>query len=242
MSSTASQIKILVVDDDPGVRRYVQQILENSGYSVQTCDNGTEAIEQTAALKPTLLVLDLSLPGISGLAVCEQLRHWYRGSILVLSGNGEEGTIVQALDLGADDYLVKPFRSKELLARLRALVRRAPEQANSQVELEAGRLTVNLAKREVRGPDGLIRLTRTEFDILAYLARNADRVVTSESILREVWGPHHGEYAQTLRVHVGHIRKKIEDQPSAPKMLLTEPGVGYRFNAEQETEGASTGA
>jgi len=230
-SLTSPSTTILVVDDDDGVRRYVGQVLQQRGYAVEFSSDGPGAIEAATTLKPDLLILDLTLPELGGLAVCERLRTWYQGSILVLSGNGEAGSIVQALDLGADDYLVKPFRTEELLARIRALLRRAAAGAAPSVEICAGGLRLDLARRELHGPGGLIRLTRTEFDILAFLAKNADRVVTSESILREVWGPHHGEYAQTLRVHVGHIRKKIEQVPSAPKLLLTEPGVGYRFNS-----------
>jgi two-component system KDP operon response regulator KdpE len=160
----------------------------------------------------------------------------------VLSGNGDESTIVQVLDRGADDYLTKPFRSGELLARMRALLRRASTQPERSSVVVAGELSIDLAKRKVLRDGNEIRLTRTEFDIVAFLGRNLDRVVTAEMILRQVWGPHHGEYAQTLRVHIGHIRRKIERDPAKPDYVLTQAGVGYRFSTPSEESDAAEAA
>ena len=222
-------LNALVVDDDQGVRKLVGSILTGDGYAVRQARDGEEALALVAQAQTDIVVLDLTLPRVSGLEVCSELRRWFTGPILVLSGNGEEATIVRALDLGADDYITKPFRSAELLARLRALVRRMKSRAPEADSLAVKELTIDFARRRIQRGVDKIRLTRTEFDIVAYLVRNLDRVVTADMILQQVWGPHHGEYAQTLRVHIGHIRKKIEDDPSAPRYLLTESGVGYRF-------------
>jgi two-component system KDP operon response regulator KdpE len=221
--------RILVVDDDDGVQRFVGTILRRNGYSVSRADDGQTAITRAIEQSPNLVILDLSLPIVSGLDVCRQLRTWYHAPILVLSAYGEENLIVRALDLGADDYLTKPFRPGEMLARIRALLRRSARQPASKSSLRAGNLKLDLARRRVVRSGEEITLTRTEFDILAYLARHLDRVVASEMILQEVWGPHHGQYEQTLRVHVGHIRKKVEPDPAHPCYILTEPGVGYRL-------------
>jgi len=233
MPPPTQQSRILIIDDDPGVQECVGETLSDDGYAIDYSADGLSAIDSTIDLNPDLLILDLTLPGLDGFEVCERLRTWYQGSILVLSGTGDSGAIVRALDLGADDYIVKPFRTKELQARVRALLRRSTSWAISQ-EISAGDLRFNLAQRVVTGPKGAIQLTRTEYDILAFLAKHADRVVTADSVLTEVWGPHHGEYAQTLRVHIGHIRKKIEANPSEPVLLQTEPGVGYRFNSKRD--------
>lgn len=234
--------RILVVDDDEGVQKFVSAILRGNRYDVLKAVNGLDALKLAREYRPNIILLDLSLPGMQGLDLCRELRTWYFSPILVLSGNGEEATIVRALDLGADDYITKPFRSRELLARIRALLRRAAPGRERPATLEARGLTIDFAKRRVIRDGEVIRLTRTEFEILSFLARNANRVATSEMILREVWGPHHGEYAQTLRVHVGHIRKKIEPEPSSPTFIVTEPGVGYRFNAEADLDDAEASA
>jgi two-component system KDP operon response regulator KdpE len=197
--------------------------------------DGQAAITGAIEHSPHLIILDLSLPIISGLDACGQLRSWYQAPILVLSAHNHEHLIVKALDLGADDYLTKPFRPGELLARIRALLRRASKQPAGKSTLRAGNLKLDLARRRVFRSKEEITLTRTEFDILAYLARHLDRVVNTEMILQEVWGRHHGQYEQTLRVHIGHIRKKIEPDPSKPRYVVTEPGVGYRLAVPAET-------
>jgi two-component system KDP operon response regulator KdpE len=233
VSSAKGTPRILLVDDDEAVRRFVGAVLKRNGYTVVPAGDGQAAITEAIEHSPHLIILDLSLPVLNGLDVCRQLRTWYHAPVLVLSAYGEENLIVKALDLGADDYLTKPFRPGELLARIRALLRRSAKQPVSKAFLRAGNLKLDLARRRVFRDNQEIALTRTEFDILAYLARQLDRVVPAEMILQEVWGPHHGQYEQTLRVHIGHIRKKIEPDPAEPRYILTESGVGYRLASPQ---------
>ncbi len=234
--SSAPEISILIVDDDAAISRLVSAILEQNGYEPIVAENGRDGLDLAESRRPSAIVLDLAMPGVGGMEVCTQLRSWYQGPILVLSGTGDKASIVEALDRGADDFLVKPFHTKELLARLRALFRRANQVLIRSGEITVSELRVNFAKRRVYKGSEVIRLTRTEFDILEVLVKNLDVVVTSDIILERVWGRHHGEYAQTLRVHVGHIRRRLEDDSANPKYLLTEPGVGYRFtNPEGDT-------
>ncbi len=221
--------KVLIVDDEEAVQKFVAAVLERAGYQPVAEAAGAPALVTADRERPDAVILDLRLPGISGLDVCSELRLWYKGPILVLSGLGDEVTIVSALDRGADDYLIKPFRSEEFLARLRALLRRSRSDREEESVVTVGELRMDFLQREVQVGGEPVHLTRTEFDILAHLVSNRHRVVASESLLKAVWGPHHGEYAQTLRVHIGHIRKKIEPDPSSPKYLITAVGVGYRF-------------
>ena len=239
MGTPEESTKILVVDDDPAVLRLVRTILQKAAFRVLVAKDDREGLDRVIEHSPQLIILDLSLPGRSGLDMCRELRTWYKGPILILSGHGEEGVIVSALDLGADDYITKPFRAGELLARVRALLRRVAKQPVPGAVRRIGELELNLARRRLTRKGVEISLTRTEFDIVACLIENLDCVVTSKMILETVWGPHHGEYNQTLRVHIGHIRKKIEPDPSRPRYVLTEPGVGYRFSipAEQAAAG-----
>ena len=239
MGTPQNPTKILVVDDDPTILRLVRTILQKAAFKVFVAKDGREGLDGVISHSPHLIILDLLLPGPSGLDVCRELRTWYKGPILILSGYGEEEVIVSALDLGADDYITKPFRVVELLARVRALLRRVAKQPVPGAVRKIGELELNLARRRLTRKGVEISLTRTEFDIVACLIENLDWVVTSKMILETVWGPHHGEYNQTLRVHIGHIRKKIEPDPSRPCYVLTEPGVGYRFSipAEQAAAG-----
>ena len=239
MGTPEESTKILVVDDDPAVLRLVRTILQEAAFRVLVAKDDREGLDRVIEHSPQLIILDLSLPGRSGLDMCRELRTWYKGPILILSGHGEEGVIVSALDLGADDYITKPFRAGELLARVRALLRRVAKQPVPGAVRRIGELELNLARRRLTRKGVEISLTRTEFDIVACLIENLDCVVTSKMILETVGGPHHGEYSQTLRVHIGHIRKKIEPDPSRPRYVLTEPGVGYRFSipAEQAAAG-----
>ncbi len=225
--------RILVVDDDVTVHRVVGLLLQREGYRVALASTGREAIESAVSEPPSLIILDLSLPDKSGLEVCQELRSWYRGPVVILSGSGEELMVIDALDAGADDYLTKPFRPSELLARIRALFRRYLSRQNGPGVIEAGDFLVDLARRRVVRKGREIRLTRTEFEILVLLAQNFEQVVTSKMILDRVWGPTRGDYMQTLRVHMGHLRKKIEPKPGSPKYILTEPGVGYRMAVPQ---------
>ena len=220
---------ILVVDDEAQIRRALNSILSTRGYRVMLAADGAEGLDLAIEHSPDLVILDLAMPKMGGLEVCRELRTWYAAPILVLSVRDADADKIAALDAGADDYVTKPFSAGELLARVRALLRRASGQAAAAPVITIGDLEINIAQRRARRGDREIELTRTEFDILAYLAQNADTVVTSKMILERVWGPEYREDTQTLRVHVSHLRRKIEPHPSVPRYLLTEPGVGFRL-------------
>ena len=229
MSAPEKSARILVVDDEEQIRRALKSILSSRHYEVELACNGEQAIDLAIDNTPDLIVLDLTMPGLSGMEVCRELRTWYTGPILILSVRGSDADKIAALDTGADDYLTKPFSAGELLARIRALLRRADQQVTPIPVITAGGLEIDIARRTVKRGETEICLTRIEFDILAYLAQNADCVVTSRMILERVWGPEYRDDIQTLRVHVSHLRKKIEPHPSVPCYILTEPGVGFRF-------------
>ena len=230
-TSVEHEQRVLVVDDEPQIRRALESILGVRGYAVTCVATGEEALKALRAQIPDLLVLDLSLPGMSGLDVCKAVRARWPVPILVLSVRDTDRDKVAALDLGADDYLTKPFSAAELLARIRALLRRSAGPTAGGV-VESGDLEVDLPRRQVRVRGEEVHLTRTEFDILATLVEGAGAVVTSRAILTRVWGPEWGSDIALLRVHVCHLRKKIEPDPSVPRFIVTEPGVGFRFAAE----------
>ena len=227
--------RILVIDDEEQIRRALRSILQARHYTVDLAATGAAGLEAAVDTTPDLIVLDLSLPDMSGLVVCEELRAWYEGPIVVLSVRDADADKIAALDLGADDYLTKPFSAGELLARIRAHLRRISGAEVSVREIKAGDLAIDLAKRVVTVAGQQVHLTRTEFDILAVLARNADRVVTSHALLNSVWGPDYVSDTQTLRVHVSHLRQKIEPQGGVSRYILTEPGVGFRFAGDPDT-------
>lgn len=229
-------IQILVVDDEQQIRRALRSVLEAQGYQVVTAESGQAGLSAAADETPDLVVLDLSLPDMSGFVVAERLREWYEGPIVVLSVRDADADKIAALDIGADDYLTKPFSSGELLARIRAHLRRTGGGENQVREIRSGELAIDLPKRVVTVGGQQVHLTRTEFDILALLARNADRVVTSKMLFAEVWGPEYLTDNQTLRVHISHLRQKIEPPDGVPRYILTEPGVGFRFVGD-EVEG-----
>ena len=222
--------KILVIDDEEQIRRALRSILSVRHYEVLLASSGEEGLDLAVDNNPDLVILDLAMPEMTGFEVCKELRAWYNGPILVLSVRSSDTDKIDALDLGADDYLTKPFSAGELLARVRALLRRAAGQASPPPVMTVGDIEIDIAHRRVTRAGKDIDLTRTEFEILAFLARNADCVVTSRMILEQVWGPEYGEDTQTLRVHVSHLRKKIEPHPSVPRYILTEPGVGFRLS------------
>jgi len=223
------QARILVIDDEEQIRRALKSVLQARHYRVDLAKTAEEGLELTALHTPEIVILDLSLPGMSGLDACRELREWYHGPILVLSVRSGDEDKIAALDLGADDYLTKPFSTGELLARVRALLRRTAGADTSASEFDTGDLHVDFARRVVTVGGEPVRLTRIEFDVLALLARNADRVVTSRTLLESVWGPEYVGDTQTLRVHISHLRAKIEQPGDVPRYILTEPGVGFRL-------------
>jgi two-component system KDP operon response regulator KdpE len=222
-------VRVLVVDDEPQIQRALASVLRARGYDVELASSAEEALAITAERTPELIILDLTLPGMSGLEACRRLREWYAGPILILSVRNADEDKIAALDLGADDYLTKPFSTGELLARMRALLRRVRGEDASAADVCTGELCVDFPKRIVTVAGEQVRLTRTEFDILAMLARNLGRVVTSRQLLESVWGPEYVGDFQTLRVHVSHLRHKIEKPGDVPRYILTEPAVGFRL-------------
>lgn len=228
---TARISRILVIDDEPQILRAMRSILSRS-YEIELAASGEEGLRFAAEHAPDLVILDLALPGITGMEVCRTLREWLKAPILILSVRDNEADKISALDLGADDYLTKPFSAGELLAHIRALLRRAGSGSDGPGQVRSGDLMVDLAERKVtRGADP-VRLTRIEYTILATLASNADRVVTSGMLIRSVWGVATTEDSRALRVHISNLRSKIEPDPSIPRHVVTEPGVGYRFLTE----------
>ena len=230
MSAPAAQV--LVVDDEPQIVRGLKVILRAAGYDVRAAATKREALDAIAARAPDALVLDLVLPDGSGVEVCQEVREWSSLPILVLSAVGDEREKVRALDAGADDYVTKPFGNEELLARLRAVLRRAGEDP-AEPAIEVGDLVVDVADHRVLRDGEEIHLTPIEFDLLRVLALNRGRLVTQRQLLRDVWGPAYETETHYLRVHVAHIRAKIEPDPARPRYLVTDPGVGYRLREPQ---------
>ena len=227
--------RILVVDDEEQIRRALKSILSTRGYALEMAATAHEALMKAIDAPPDLVILDLALPDRSGIEVCRELRSWMTAPILILSVRANEADKITALDEGADDYLTKPFSAGELLARIRALLRRAAALTSPPPVVTSGDLEIDIARRRVARAGEEIALTPTEFDILAYLARNAGLVVTQKMILEKVWGPEWVEDAQTLRVHVSNLRKKIEPPAGGPRHIITEPGVGFRFSVPEES-------
>lgn len=223
--------RILVVDDEAQIRRFLRIALEAHGFTVIEAIRGQDAIAKAATETPDVVVLDLGLPDMDGKAVVARIREWSTVPILILSVRQAETEKVAALDAGADDYVVKPFGIAELLARLRVLrrARRGEPGPSEPSELAIGDLAIDLARREVQVGDRPVRLTRKEFDLLAVLARHAGRIVTHPQLLRAVWGRAHEADIHYLRVFIGQIREKLDDDPAHPRYILNEPGVGYRL-------------
>jgi two-component system KDP operon response regulator KdpE len=219
---------ILVVDDEPQILRALRTSLHAAGYEVATAETAEDALAQAAMRPPDAIVLDLVLPDRSGTEVCRELRRWSDVPVLVLSAVGDEQEKVAALDAGADDYVTKPFGVEELLARLRALLRRVDVPADPAVELGDG-VVVDLERRLVLRDGERVQLTPTEFELLALFARNEGKLLTHPAILREVWGPNYGSESHYLHVYVSQLRRKLEHDPARPRLLLTEPGAGYRL-------------
>jgi two-component system KDP operon response regulator KdpE len=231
MATTTDKSRVLVVDDEPQMLRSLRLILTGHGYDVVAAASGEAALEEVARRMPDVMLLDLMLPGVDGLEVCRRVRARSAVPIIVLSARGEEAVKVQALDLGADDYLTKPFGADELLARVRVALRHAAGPTNALV-FESGSLHIDFNRRRVTLGDRDIALTPKEFDVLKYLVTNADRVLTHSLILRAVWGPEYGSETQYLRNVIRDLRRKLHDDPAHPAFIVTEPGVGYRFQTE----------
>ncbi len=225
---------VLVIDDEPQILRALRTILAEHKFRVTTASTGEEGLTLAAANPPDVVILDLGLPRMSGLEVCARLREWTQVPVIVLSVREAEHDKVLALDKGADDYLTKPFGIDELLARIRVALRHSAQaQGSREPVVTAGNLRIDLSRHLVTRGEAEVKLTATEFKLLAYLAANEGRVLTHQTILAHVWGPEYADHTEYLRVYVRQLRKKLEDDPDQPRYLLTEPGIGYRFVADE---------
>jgi len=240
MSTTEKKVRILCVEDDPQMRTFLLAQLKARGFQAQAVRDGAQAIDLAAIFQPQIVLLDLSLPTLDGLTFLRRLREWSRAPVIVLSAHDEEPVKIKALDLGADDYLTKPFSLNELLARVRVSLRRAEETALLRSNLPGGEtqrpsyrtggkngLLVDFARRQVRSGGQEVHLTPTEYDLLCELTRNAGKVLTHRELLQRVWGPDYSGENTYLRTFIRHLRRKLEPDPSQPRFLHNEPGVGY---------------
>lgn len=221
---------ILVVDDEPQILRVMRTSLPARGYDVRTASDGGQALDEIRRQAPDLIVLDLAMPEMGGLDVCQRVREFSAVPIIVLSAKGAEGDKIAALDMGADDYVTKPFSLDELLARVRAVLRRALMSDVETAVLSVGELTIHTTERRVTMSGVEIKLTPKEFEVLKYLASNSGKVVTHRTLLHAVWGLQATEQTEYLRVFINQLRRKIEPDPQKPRYIITEPWVGYRFN------------
>ena len=226
----AGDSRVLVVDDEPQIVRGLRVILTNAGYRVEEATTKQEALDSVSVRPPDAVVLDLILPDGDGVEVCTDIRRWSQVPIVVLSAVGDERQKVRALDAGADDYITKPFGSEELLARIRAVLRRRSDDGDSPVTI--GDLEIDLADRSVRRGGEEVHLTPIEFDLLSQLAEHPGRLVTHRQLLHAVWGPGYEDETHYLRVHFAHVRSKLEPDPSNPRYVITEPGIGYRLRVD----------
>lgn len=227
---TSEGALVLVVEDEPQMRRFIRASLTSHGYRIIEAECAREALMLATSHKPDIVLLDLGLPDADGRNVTTQLREWSRVPIIVISARGREDDKVAALDAGADDYLTKPFGVNELLARMRVAQRHARESSESPAQVfELGDVKIDLARREVTRAGEEVHLTPTEYKLLVLLAQHAGKVLTHRQILKEVWGPAYASQTHYVRVQMAELRKKIEADPSRPKLLITEPGIGYRL-------------
>jgi two-component system KDP operon response regulator KdpE len=228
---TADAPRILVIEDEPEIRRFLRASLAAHGFAVREAETGKSGLVDAASSPPDVVILDLGLPDIDGLVVIKELRGWSRVPTIVLSARGQESDKIAALDAGADDYLTKPFSVGELLARLRVALRHQAQSAeeNASSLFTAGNLEVDLARRQTRVAGEMVHLTPTEYRLLTLLIKSAGRVLTHRQLLKEVWGPDSTQEAHYLRVYVNQLRKKLGDDSATPRLIMTEPGIGYRF-------------
>jgi len=220
---------ILVIDDEVQIRRLLEITLSSNGFKISEAATGKDGLISAATQHPSLIILDLGLPDTDGIEILKKIREWYHKPIIVLSVKNSEDDIIKALDNGANDFITKPFRTMELLARIRVALRHSlGNEINPN--LVFGAITIDLVNHTARKNDEILKLTSTEFSLLALLAKNSGRVLTHQTILKEVWGFGYVGQTQILRVFVAQLRKKIEDDPAKPKLLITESGIGYRFH------------
>lgn len=226
----SNNFSILVIDDESQIRKLLEITLEANGYKLLFAINGREGVAMAASHKPDLILLDLGLPDEDGQVVLKKLRDWFQNPIIILSVKSTEQEIVKALDSGANDYLTKPFRTQELLARIRTALRGNFTQSQEPI-IAFGAITVDFISRMIKLNEEVVKLTATEYNLFTLLLKNDGRVLTHQYILKEIWGNTYAEQTQYLRVFIAQLRKKIEDDPNRPKYILTESGVGYRFNS-----------
>jgi two-component system KDP operon response regulator KdpE len=229
IAGTTEKSRVLVVDDEPQITRVLRTVLNSQGYQVRTAAEGEAALSNFAEWRPELVITDLYMPHMDGIELCRRIRAVSNVPIIVLSVKGEEKSKVEALDSGADDYVTKPFGIDELLARVRAALRRSGNESDAAA-FDVGEFRVDLGTRRVHARGQEVRLTPKEFDLFVYMARRPNRVITHRTLLEAVWGEASQEQPEYLRVFMGQLRKKLEPDPSSPKYLVTEPWVGYRFN------------
>lgn len=235
MSNLDNKRKILVVDDEPQITRVLKTTLSAQGYAIRTASDGRQGLQEVKSWSPDLVITDLRMPNMDGLDLCRSIRAEFHIPIIVLSVKGEEATKVEALDAGADDYVTKPFNVNELLARVRAALRRAARHEQPEAPLiELGDFRIDVPDHKVQVRKQEVHLTPKEFDLLLYLARHSGKVVTHRELLAAVWGPNSVQQPEYLRVFIGHLRKKLEPDEGTQRYILTEPWVGYRFQPEED--------
>jgi two-component system KDP operon response regulator KdpE len=223
---------ILAIEDDPPIRRFLRTTLTAQGYELVEASTAKEGLIQATTRNPDVVLVDLGLPDLDGIEVIRRLREWSTVPVIVVSARGGENDKVLGLDAGADDYLTKPFGAGELMARIRVALRRRNRGAIEKPQLSVGTITIDLDRHQVTVDGQDVRLTPIEYKLLASLMRNAGKVMTHEQLLKEVWGPTHGEEAHYLRIYIHQLRQKVEKDPARPRYLVTEVGVGYRFKDE----------
>lgn len=227
-----SSADILIIDDEAQIRRLLQITLQAEGYAVKEAATATDGIMLAASCRPQLIILDIGLPDENGLEVLVKLREWFENPIIMLSVQSDEDAIVKALDNGANDYLIKPFRTGELVARIRTALRNTVKDTANPI-IEDNGISIDLSAHTVKKNGELLKLTVTEYALLALMAKNEGKVLTHQYLLKQVWGPTYTEQSQYLRVFVAQLRKKIEDNPNKPGYIITEAGIGYRFSLQK---------
>ncbi len=228
--------RILIVDDEPQIRRIMRTTLIGEGYEVEDAKTGEEGLEKVREFRPDLVLLDMNMPGMGGLVACREIRSDTNIGVIMLTVRNSEADKVAALDAGADDYITKPFSTPELLARIRAALRRVPTSQTAPAKIRAGRLEIDFTARTVRNGANTVHLTPKELDLLRYLAEHQNEVVKHRELLQAVWGPDYGDQVEYLRVFIKKLRNKIEADPEHPEYITTEPWVGYRFNTAPEVQ------